>query len=400
MNLNEILHLVERGLTNKSLDFIAVIYTKFHALGLAAWYHQQEKKGRLLSGLVVLWPNPRFGLSVSKADLRTLADRPRIIVETAELPPRHFLFGRYPRPFKTLRNYFRLLFYRPPQSTDRPPLYLISVYKPNLSWLLMLDSQKISTEYSLHFELIDEGIGSYLPGAVWRLSRTVQSKTPVSWAAVKNIIEVWTTEWKLKLDHYLAGKFSRNENFLFTLDAKLGYLQPNTSVIANYRAVLTNNLLNPQAAGVILPSKEGKKRALVLTQPWSETKQLALATELEITGRVIETLLQHNYLPIIKPHPNEAAHKYDEIVAEYQIEYYPGSAVAEAIFGQMEPTDIVVGINSTALLTAAVFYHIRAFSYGNWIIESTQPQDWLALAQQMFGQLTANLVQDLAQLNH
>ncbi len=224
---------------------------------------------------------------------------------------------------------------------------------------------------SLQVILVDDGIGSYLSKRVWEKCAKTESNNWIKGylkLVTSNILKkhLNVTDWHLltlkdgvlKLNHFkgysIAIKYDVRKNF--------------STQIEEFR------------------KKYGdKKKALLLTQPWSETGQIELETERNIVQSIIDSL--HDYQVFIKKHPRECENKYmfNNVVVlskEYPAEFY---------FCALQEGDCVIGFNSTALLNSALIFGIKTFTIAN-IVATGKKNNMMDIACSEFLKLTEKII--------
>ena len=100
MRLEEVLSRLNRRLSLHEIGFIAIVVTKWHALGVEAWLESARSNGYEESGVILLRPHSRFGMSVSPDDLPGAVADERVEVIPMIMPGKRFLVGRFPEPLR------------------------------------------------------------------------------------------------------------------------------------------------------------------------------------------------------------------------------------------------------------------------------------------------------------
>lgn len=194
--------------------------------------------------------------------------------------------------------------------------------------------------------LVDDGIGSYLSNRVWEKCSEAESGLSVK------------SKLKSGIASFIQKRMDANEwHMLSVEDGHLKQLHTD-----GYRTVIRYDVkrIFEHQLQEFQEHYNKKPVAFLVTQPWSETEQLSQTEEKQIIGSVIEYLSKQYYV-IVKPHPREDRQKYnfkDIIVLgkEYPAEFY---------LCTLEKKDIVVGFNSTALVSAAFIFGLRTYTISN-----------------------------------
>lgn len=191
--------------------------------------------------------------------------------------------------------------------------------------------------------LVDDGIGSYLSNKVWEKCSETEGGLSIK------------TKIKNEIASFIQKRVSASEWHMLSLeDDHLKQLHT-----AGYLTVIRYDVKKSFELQLKNFKEHYSKKpiAFLVTQPWSETEQLSPTEEKQIISSVIEQLSK-KYCVIVKPHPREDKQKYDfkNIVVlgkEYPAEFY---------LCALEKKDIVVGFNSTALVSAAFIFGLRTYT--------------------------------------
>ena len=114
----------------------------------------------------------------------------------------------------------------------------------------------------------------------------------------------------------------------------------------------------------------GRPCALVVTAPHAEIGEIDSAADKAVLAALVNRLISAGFHVRIKPHPREAQDKYASLEAGSRgfCEIAPRRQAVERTFAYMHGRGIVVGINSTSLLTASLLYGLKAYSYGEALL--------------------------------
>lgn len=219
--------------------------------------------------------------------------------------------------------------------------------------------------------LVDDGIGSYLSKCVWEKCAKNESN---------NLLKVYL---KLFITNTLKRHLNVTEWHLLTL--KDGVLKLNH--VKGYSSAIKYDVKKNFSTQIEEFHKKygDKKKALILTQPWSETGQIELEMERNIIQRVIDSL--SDYQVFIKMHPRECESKYMFNNVIFLNSKYP----AEFYFCALQEEDCVIGFNSTALLNSALIFGIKTFTIAN-IVATGKRNNMMDVACGEFLKLTEKII--------
>ncbi|MFP4055221.1 MAG: polysialyltransferase family glycosyltransferase, partial [Phycisphaerae bacterium] len=194
------------------------------------------------------------------------------------------------------------------------------------------------------------------------------------------------------LQRAVAARLPRQGRPVF-LPGDGGVLEPNGPVLEDYRESM-KAAPQPPAVG----SGE-RPRAVLLTQPWAADGQIDPDAEKQLLGKVLGRLRERGFEVLVKPHPREPAGKYETMFAEQQApgELLPQAVTVERLFPALGEGDIVVGYNSTSLLTAALLYGLRVYTIGDTQPCREQTGGWYRRTQDGFVELAGDSVGDFEQ---
>lgn len=225
------------------------------------------------------------------------------------------------------------------------PLQVIIMFAKSIlvrKMLAYLDNFKLKKD-KVQVVLVDDGIGSYLSNKVWERCSEAEGGLSVK-SKLKSDIASFIQKRTDAMEWHMLSLENGHLKQLHTD----GYL---TVIRNDVKRIFERQLQDFQE------NYRKKPVAFFVTQPWSETEQLSPTEEKQIIGSVIEYLLKQYYV-IVKLHPREDRQKYkfkDIIVLgkEYPAEFY---------LCALEKKDIVVGFNSTALVSAAFIFGLRTYT--------------------------------------
>ena len=346
------------GVNSSQIGFIAFAWSKWHALGIEAFIHDLRAKGDVRPGVVFLMPHPTEGMLVSEEDLIVSRSDPRVSVIRSENAQEglSFSIGHASRLSLLIQVIINGL-----KGRVWPASRIIYIVTANfIPWGQMnaIGLGSVMRGSSLRVIYLDEGVGSYMPRVMW--SQVLAKERPSSRLRGMKAIVQRLGEGYYDLLYGAVNKLLGGERrFLFVSSGNVAGLAADSHVVDSYRAVL--------AAGQAPDNRHaGKRVALVLTQPWSEQGHIAESDEMELLRSVIIRLAEQGFFIALKPHPREAPGKYALLLRDLNglfpqmVSQSTADIAAEMHMSGMGPEDMVVGYNSTALVTAATIYGIEA----------------------------------------
>jgi len=381
------------GVDPSQIGFIAFAWSKWHALGIEAFVHDLREKGDDRPGIVFLMPHPTEGMLVSEEDLILSRSDPFVRVMRSEEAPSRVSFteGHISRLLLLIQSVFnRLKGMVYPSSRN---LYLVTANFIPWGQLSAIGFGSVIRGYSLRVIYLDEGIGSYMPRVMWAqvlAKERLSSRLSGMKAIARRLGEGYYDLLYGAVNRLLGGE----QRFLFIPSGDNSGLLPNGQMVDSYRAVL---------AAVQSPERQhdGVRVALVLTQPWSEQGHIASSDEIGLVRSIIVRLAEQGFSIILKPHPRETPGKYAHLLQELNnsipqnLSVSSNALAAEMHMSGMGPDDVVVGYNSTALVTAATIYGIKAKAIDVESVVEAKGSKYFVDSMRLFLERFASLVSPL-----
>ena len=351
-------------LSSSDLAFVARAISPWHALGVDAWIRKSRADGSLAGkGLIFAYPHPRGDILLRKEHFKYSAGDPEVA---------HFAL-----PASTLREFaregalsatkriYREIFAR--QDTNQP-LYIIS---PRIPWLSLLRIWPRSDRF-ISFVLTDEGIGSYVSLDVWLAAQRAERKG--------------TLNWKERILYRLHSRLNCVDRSLFRQQD--GMLALNTEVGRDYRLLLNSvRTYNEDRASSF-------KVAWLLTAPFVEQGYMDFQSEKKSLIEAVLLVKKKGFKVLVKPHPTESVNKYRWLEDQHGVSILRGDRSFEESFVP-RARDIVIGFNSTALLTSKALFDVHPYliPLGQGVLS-----DYLRQSFDHFRDITTGLVWPLSDL--
>jgi|GEM_PF-3639480 len=369
------------------LGFLGSAVSHWHALGVEAWVKHLRDGGDERPGAVVLIPHARDGLLIGPEDLPFCRADGRVTL----LAVRQILgvggVRRLAAAARLSPRLLRLWLARPGADAGEPlPVASVQDTAAGVFALAAMGAARLLRRRAVRFVVLDEGLGSYTDPHVKRhgpmLERPREGRiVPVRW-----LDGLLYAAWH-GLERRIAAGYDVEHRFAFRRTPS-GELAANGPVAADYAAV-TRLGADPAA----WPARRGRPVALVLPQPYSEARQVDAAAERAALEGVVRRLEAAGFDVWLKPHPRERAGKYDGEAGEW-CRLLGGAQAVERLLAALGAGDVVVSINSTALLTARLLFGLDCCTYGPALLRGRQAGRLLRDAQGNFQTLAGLGVED------
>lgn len=338
-------------------NFLAIGISHWHALGISAALFEIKKREKECKGAIILAPHPKDGLLLKTEDFYLNGSD----VTFYFLSNGRSLWQIIRAFVELIKGWINLVLYScSRRKQDRRSFYIISPLSIEIEAIRLFENRCFAKKFYPQFIVIDEGVGSYFSKSVWDQVHSLDEST-------KSIVKKELLRLKEVVQSLTKFLFRAEERFLFKV--KEGELVPNPEVVNNYLHVLSSEFGENQ-------ENDSIATALLITQPFSEYRQLSIDREKELIGRMVAYLIRKGFRVCIKPHPRERSEKYNEILTELglksAIQVLPQNYPIERDYAAFKSKKtIVVGYTSTALLTAAVLYGLPAYSAVDLLLNET-----------------------------
>jgi hypothetical protein len=316
----------------ENISVVAVVMTQWHCLGVISYLMNKDIKFNDLN--IILLPHPVSGYLVDGSEFKCFNN----VIIRKEI--------RDGSLFKIL-NGIILLFVK--YNNPKNIIFFISPRRIALLKLLSFINSVNMSAGKIKYVCVDEGMGTYLSDKVWSLC----SLSEGGYRIIDRI--------KYFLNNYLDKlMFPEKWNILYRVRKKLFV---DYEVADSYKKAINivyNKEISLLISENIISKGNSDKKALILTQPWSENGLIKKENEMELIKNTIKKLIYRGYNVYLKMHPREEMGKYSEI--DKDINIINKNMPAEVYFCAFEKNDIVLGYNSTALLTAYGIFGIKAYT--------------------------------------
>ncbi len=384
---------VRRIVAEGDIGLICNAMTPWHALGVDALLHRMRAAGDGRRGVVLMLPNLAGGRDIDPDHMPLCRDDGHVEFLAVSHVMATTTAGRIGQYAATVAGLARLALARPHRdpADDRPAIAIGSPGNLSAAILLLahLCSRPLLRGRRIGLLQIDEGIGSYYHGS-WSEARKTE-RPPGGWfLPVPWLDDAAHALWRAA-QRTITRRFDTQTQHVFTQPAPGQPLQLTPGVAEAYRrAMLAHDLPDGEVRAHDRPI------ALLLPQPWIKSGQLADRDEMQLLGRVAERLFAAGMDLWIKPHPREDPARYRAIAAEHadRCRVLPRGYAAELLYAALRPRDIVIGFNSSSLITAALLFEAQTYTLGDILTDSGRAGAWFSRIQQTFRDLAGTAVRD------
>lgn len=394
ITFSEAILLAQTALDPSDGVFLATAVSPWHALGVDAWIKNLRGNSVRTRGVIAILPHSKDGFLINATYFRYANQDSGTTIVQVDIPASPTLFTHVRRLWDKYTCLTSLIFHCAfkAKRTSQPSALIVSPRNANLGYLLALACGYTGffEHYRPVFVTIDEGLGTYTSDALWtlvgNLDRGSSAKTYPFFETLRRL--------KIGARNRLMKRFTLESRFLFEFDEASGQLEPVPDIVRDYRALYVHATGDDAA----LQPTERRPTGIIITQPWSEYKQLDVKHEIELVSHAVTKLLDRKLRVVIKPHPREAAAKYKCLQERFRgndVQVIQGAKPVEEHFSSLLPGSCVVGYNSTALLTAFVLYNLPAYSFGSQLIGRPTTGELLGNSQRQFDQLFGHIVKHM-----
>jgi len=289
--------------------------------------------------------------------------------------------------------WMRLIAPGPRGRADKPTLHVASARDAGAAvyCLARMGRTGVLRRRDVRIAVLDEGLAAYLSHEFWEYTRKLDTSEQGRFTRFRWLDDLLYGVWH-GLQRSVATRLPQERRPVF-LSGPDGVLQPNEPVLEDYRQSMAAGP-EPPAVG----SGQGP-RAVLLTQPWAADGQIDPDAEKRLLGAVLKRLKERGFEVLIKPHPREPRGKYEAVLAEQDApgELLPQAITVERLFPALGEEDVVVGYNSTSLLTAALLYGLRVYTIGDTEPCRRHTGGWYRRTQEGFVELSGDAVGDFEQ---
>lgn len=339
ITLKEIANIV----SDKNIDYIASVCTPWHVNSLKATINRLEiEDGRQLKGVVLINSHATSGYLVDESYLDNL--------ECDVYYFKHNINIKQKIKLQT-EVFLTFCFLKKSKNTNR--IYVLSPNRPAYDILTKIIKDNRRSAISI---LIDEGIGIYVTSKKeWakvhiRENKAISTKIML-WISIRILDGIYM--YKLRKNNMVK------EYFLMKKDIHNKYIT-NEKMVISYRNTIEKSIKNYDKINIIY-----KKYIIYSTQLFSEKWRLY---EIEILKKIKEICEKYNIELIIKPHPRDKQHIYEDngfnIINEKNMsqEIYLYRLDRKPLF--------ILGYNSTTLITGKVINNVETIGIGELLFKN------------------------------
>ncbi len=319
-------------------NFFALVYTKFHLIGVLSYAESLLEQQVKLSGYICILPHAETGYAIDSQYL----ERYNISLVRATTS-----FNKIPTIGKFIINCYKFI----ANKFIENKFYLVkamSIDYDNIK--IYLDNSKNNKKLKL--VSIDEGIGTYMPASYWKrindLSRGKNNKR--KYAQIKVLLQ--------KIMEFPFRPVEKR--YIFKTNFAGGIIK-NDNVIKSYSDFYTNQYMkifyNENIENLKRFIDNNLSIALYFSQPLGGSKLYTIEDETTVLRTLQQELLGKGIKLYIKLHPRDEKNKY----ADCDIPLFEYNLPAELLIVLLKPR-CVFGFTSTALATTSVFFNVNAFS--------------------------------------
>ena len=340
-NLTELTsqQLVRRLKREKSIDYVALVTSSWHFLSAISTIKWLKEKKNVGKGIVLVFEHPTDGCIIEPklANGKWFDD----------MEVYRFKFGALATSAE-VKHYLRS------HQDEGRKFYILRPVMPKLEFSVMLYNEGVRK--NLVHIVIEEGLATYMRDWKGWLFGDLHTRDVI---AIWNQISMRT--WKKRYSE--AMLFRRGELIQNTLFIKSGNLfVKNRRAIRYFKWTLqrTKHIYDCNAF------KNYQESVIICTQTYGEQKHILDNADMRELERLIEKLKEEGYRIIIKPHPREKnIDKYIKLGCEVDIR---NDVPLESILAGLDvKPKCIVGITTTTLVTAKLFWNIPAISMAKLI---------------------------------
>lgn len=331
--------LVRRLKREKSIDYVALVTSSWHFLAAVSTIKWLKDKKGVRRGLVLVFEHPTDGCIIeSELVNRKWFD---------DLEVYSFKFG-------VLATQGEIKHYLRKHQKEGREFYILRPVMPKLEFSVMLYNENVRKNI-VHI-VIEEGLATYMRNWKGWLFEDLHTHDMI---AAWNQISMRT--WK---KHYSeAALFKRGELIQNTLFVKKG-----KKFVTNRRAIIYFKWVL-QRTKYIYDCKAYENyqgSVIVCTQTYGEQKRILDNADMHELEHLVKKLKEEGNRVIIKPHPRERnIDKYIKLGCEVDTK---NSVPLESILASLDVKPrCIVGITTTTLITAKLFWDIPAISMARLI---------------------------------
>jgi len=357
---------ISRIIANSDIDFIASVYSHWHAIGLDSFvYDISQRSNKKPGGIIIINSltnkegKEEFAINENDFICKDFANVEFYFADNNlnKLQNQKSIVFRTYKGFNILMIILMLIEkIKKQKKNNKRKLYIVSVVNPDIISLRIFRNKKVYSKYFPVFSQIDEGVGTHASKKIRRIIRNLNNQNKKLNYFIKNIeLEIKQIIYNF-LKEIILKYIKCEMRFLFK--KKHNKYIPNWSIIKSYKTVLKKRKKYIRnIKGMLSP-------VIILTSTFSEEKLASLKYELSMVESVVNILIKKGFSVIIKPHPFEKTNKYLPILEKFKrekVKLIQQNFPIEDLFFSLNPL-CVIGYPSTALINANIMFDIPAIS--------------------------------------
>lgn len=338
INKKRILEMIQK----RPVDFIAFVYTPWQAIGASAVLQKLHDEERATQGIICICYHEKSGVLVGDQEF-VIPDGVKADLFLYQEEQEGSLFDRF---YSVLKGIARIK-----TRSDKKKLFVLNPLNPKQNVLFYLSAH--TADFNLVSVILDEGLASYM----WSKRDWVQDAYRINQfsksAYLKYSIRYYL-QFPLVTSLLKRQGLIREEGLLVRINKKL---QENEKIIQYYKKVIEANQLE-----VTTEVNEFYKNSVVIvTQPFFDNHQL-VDEDLRILKKVVDVAKRNGKQVVIKPHPREnSLERYEKL--ECKVDRLSQGVSLEILLNKLKNKPyIMIGFNSTALITGKLIANIPVIS--------------------------------------
>lgn len=323
----------------KDIDVLAIVTSSWHylsALSTIAWLKRKKGVGK---SIILVFEHPTDGYIIE----------PKLVMKNWFQDVETYCFK-----FGALASNAEVRKYLLHHEKDGKEFYILRPVMPKLEFSVKLYNEKVRKNI-VHI-VIEEGMATYMRDwKGWMFEEVTTCDIAEVWKKLGERI------WKKEAYRIMLAKRGEYiENILFVKRGK--------SFVQNRRAISYFKKILEKAANIydLSSYKNYENSVIICTQTYGEQGRILKNDDIEVLKRLCRAMQGQGWNVIVKPHPREKnMNKYETLECEIDRN---SSVPLESIFaGLSVKPRCVVGITTTTLVTAKLFWNIPAISIAKLI---------------------------------
>lgn len=325
--------------SGKGIDFLAVAMTSWHVMGILSVLLRLYDTGKISRGIIVIQRYYELGWAVSEDLFSLLNDRDIQVVRLMDLPKLSqgdFLHWAAGTPKKRTGNECYCI-------VPQVPMPLIA-----------RDLEKIFQEWGVIHAIVDEGLGTYTR-SVWGFVHLCTADLR-DWGERFNVAAEWTQRYAAK------GVLSCAHRLIdCNLFRRLPmHIRINAPAVSAYR-----RMYRAMGAGIDFTEYAHYENAIIISgQAYTSSGVMYENEDIAVLRKVCAHCRAKGLPVIIKPHPREMHRERYQPLLDMGCQLEPNQQYPmELILANLKEKPLgIVGMTSTPLITAKLFWDIPTYS--------------------------------------